>query len=217
MGLLAEGMGIFAEGANFAVLLGHVLAAVAFYTACRLLNCSWIWSFAGAFAFAFSRFAFAHGLHHLTVAYEWHVPLCLLVCEWLLRGEGIRLGERRLIFALFVAFVTGVQNVYYTCLFVQFVFFGGLLQGLRRGWREALPAAAIIGTATGAFLLMNLNTILYKLVNGAASGAVVRNYHWLEVYGLKLVDLVVPPPDHAFPPFADWGTNHLSEVMLSPG
>jgi len=216
MGLLARAIGLFAA-ANVAVLLGQVLAALSFYAACRLLSCSWVWSFAGALVFALSRYAFAHGLYHITVAYDWHVPLCLVVCEWLMRGEGIKLGERRFGFALIVAFVTGVQNVYYTCMFLQFVFFGGLLQGWRRGWRQALPAAAIIGASAAAFLLMNLNTIFYHLVHGGNSGAVVRDYRWLEVYGLKLVDLVVPPPNHAFPPFAAWGSHHLTEVLLSPG
>jgi hypothetical protein len=216
LGWLAREMGLFAA-ANFGVLLGHVLAVVGFYVACRLLNASWIWSCAGALVFAFSRFAFAHGLHHLTVAYVWHVPLCLVVCEWLMRGEGIKLGERRFGFALFVAFITGVQNVYYTYLFVQLVFFGGLIQAWQRGWRRALPAAAIIGASAAAFVLMNLNSIFYRLVYGENGGAVVREYRWLEIYGLKLVDLVVPPPDHVFPPFAAWGASHLKEVVLSPG
>ena len=215
-GWLARGIGLFAA-ANIVVLLGQVLAALGFYAACRMLNCSWIWAFAGALVFAFSRYAFAHGLHHLEVAYYWHVPLCLVVCEWVMRGEELKLGERRFVFALVVALVAGVQNIYYSFMFVQFVFFGGLVQAWQRGWRQALPAAAIIGTSAAAFLLMNLNTIFYQLAYGENQGAVVRNYQWLEIYGLKLVDLVVPPPDHAFPPFASWGSSHVAEVLLAPG
>jgi hypothetical protein len=114
-GLLARMMGIFAA-ANVAVLVGQVLAALSFYTACRMVNGSWIWSFAGGLAFAFARYAFAHGLHHLTVLYYWHVPLCLVVCEWVIRREGIKFGERRFVFALLVALITGIQHVYYTNL-----------------------------------------------------------------------------------------------------
>jgi phosphoglycerol transferase len=215
-GFLARIIGLFAA-ANAMVLLGHVLAAISFYIACRLLNGAWEWSLAGAMVFALSRYAFAHGLHHITVAYCWHVPLCLVVCEWLIRGEGIKPGERRFWFALIVAFVAGVQNVYYTYLFAQFVLFGGLYQGWRAGWGRLLPAAAIVGTSALAFLLMNLTSIFYHLVNGDNQGAVVRDYHWMEIYGLKLVDLVIPPPDHVFPPFAAWGAHHVSEVLLAPG
>ncbi len=215
-GWLARAVGIFAAG-NLAVLLGNVLSAISFYIACRLLRGSWLWSFAGALVFALCRYGFSQSEHHLTVFYYWHIPLCLVVCQWLMRGEGINLGERRFSFAVVVAAVTGVQHIYYTYLFVQLVALGGLYQAMRRGWRSGFPAALIIMTSLGAGLLINLNTILYHLVNGGNDGAVVRDYHWLEVYGLKLVDLVVPPPDHPFPPFAAWGANHLSEVLLAAG
>jgi phosphoglycerol transferase len=215
-GLLAGFMGVFAA-ANVAVLVGQVLAALSFYTACRIVNGSWIWSFAGGFAFAFARYAFAHGLHHLSVLYYWHVPLCLVVGEWVIRREGIKLGEPRFVFALLVAFVTGMQSVYYTNLFAQFVLFGGLLQGWRRGWRESLPAAAVLATAAAAFVFMNLNTFLYHFAYGDNARVVTRDYHWLEVYGLKIIDLVVPPTDHPFPPFAWYGAGHVKEVLLAPG
>jgi phosphoglycerol transferase len=215
-GLLARMIGLFAA-ANFAVMLAQVLAAVSFYAACRLAGGSWPWSFAGALAFAFSTYAFSHGLHHLPVTYYWHIPLCLLVCGWIFRGEGLRFGGGRFLFAIAVAFVTGIQNVYYTGLFAQFVLIGGLVQAWRRGWNKALPAVAVVGTAAAAFLLMNLNTIFYGFFHGGNERAVVRDYHWLEVYGLKIVDLVVPPPDHPFPLFAAWGTQHVKEVLLSPG
>ncbi len=215
-GLLAGIIGIFAA-ANFAVMAGQALAAISFYVACRMLSCSWLWSFAGALAFAFSRFAVAHGLHHLTVLYYWHVPLCLVVCEWIMRGEGIKFGGHRFKFALIVAFITGIQHVYYTNIFVEFVLFGGLLQWWRRGWRWALPAVAVIGTALAALVIVNSNTIFYQLVHGGNGHAVVRNYDGLNLYGLKMVDLVIPPPDHRLPFFAAWGVNHLKESMVLPG
>lgn len=134
-----------------------------------------------------------------------------------MRGEGIEFGSGRFRFALLVALVTGVQNIYYTNMFAQLVLIGGLLQGWRHGWRAMLPSVSIVAAMAGAFLLMNANTFAYHLVNGGNSGTLMRNYHWLEIYGLKLVDLVVPPPDHPFPPFAKWAAVHLKEVVLSPG
>jgi phosphoglycerol transferase len=216
IGLLSRMIGLF-PAANFSLMLAQVLAALAFYGVCRALDCSWAWAFAGALIFAFSRYAFAQGLHHVLLVYYWHLPLCLLVCAWIFRGDGIKWGERRFIFALVVAIITAVQPVYYTNLFVQFVLFGGLLQARRHGWKASLSALAIIGATVATFLLMNANTIVYSLVYGGNDGAMVRAYKWLEVYGLKLVDLVVPPPDHPFPPFAQWGAAHLKEVVLSPG
>jgi len=216
-GLLGRIIGIFAA-ANFMVMAGQVLSAVSFFAACRLLGDSRAWSCAGAIIFAFSRFTFAHGLHHFTIGYYWHMPLCLVVCGWIFNEEGINLRERRFIFAVIVAFVTGIQNVYFTNIFAQFVLFGGFLQWWRsRDWRAVLPAAAIIGVAALAFLLMNLNTFIYHLVHGPNTGAVVRAYRWLEIYALKIVDLVVPPPDHHLSFFGRFGAWHMGNVVLSPG
>jgi hypothetical protein len=215
-GLLANLMGLF-PAANFSVMLGQVLAAVSFYAACRLMQASWIWSAAGGLIFAFSRYAFSHGLHHVSILYFWHLPLCLVVCAWIFQGAGIMFGERRFMFALVVAVVTGVQNVYYTNLFVQLVLFGALLQASRQGWKASLPAISIVGATAAACLLMNANTILYAILHGANSGAVVRNYQFMEYYGLKLVDLVMPPPSHRLALFAAWETGYAPQTILSKG
>jgi len=219
MGVVAKFIGIFAA-ANFAFMLEYILAAVAFYTACRLMKCTWVWSFAGALVFTFARFAFAQGEHHINVTFYWHIPLCLLVGVWIISEKGIDFDFREwhFIFAAVVAFITGIQNPYYTNLFAQFVLFGGLVQWWRkRDWRAALPAAVLIGIAAVAFLLMNVDSFAYHIVHGPNPGALVRPYKWLEVYALKTVDLVIPPPDHRFPPFAAWGLKHMNEVILSPG
>jgi phosphoglycerol transferase len=215
-GWLARLIGLFAA-ANAALLLVQIFAAVGFYAAARWWGGTWLWAFAGGMIFAFSRYEFGEGLHHITITSCWHVPLGLVVAAWMMREGPMPFGSRRFWFALAVAAVTGVQNVYYTNLFTQFVLIGGLLQGWRHGWRAALPALTIILTAAGAFLLINANTLAYTAVYGGNDEAVVRAYKWLEIYGLKLVDLVMPPPDHSLPPLADWGAGYLKQTVLSPG
>ena len=220
IGIVAKFTGIFAA-ANFATLLEDILAALAFYAACRALGASWLWSFAGGLVFAFSRFGFSHGIHHIPTAYVWNLPLCLLMFHWITDGEGIRFHTPRYIFALIVALVTGVQNPYNTNMFCQLVLIGGIVAWWRAGdwrqWRVSLPAVSIIGVVAVGFIFVNSNTFLYHLLHGGNSGAVVRPYKWLELYGLKLVDMVMPPPDHRFGPFAFWARNHLSEIVLQPG
>lgn len=217
LGCVAKIIGVFAA-LNLAVMAAQVLAAIGFYVACRLLRCSWAWSFAGALVFAFTRYVFAQESHAITATCYWHVPLCLVVCRWIICGKGIRFAEPRFIFAIIVAFLTGIQHVYYTNMFAQFVLFGGLAQWWRqRDWKATLPAIAVIGFAAAAFFLVNLHTLIYHIIYGPNPGALVRAYKWLEIYGLKTVDLVVPPPDHRFSLFAAWGSGHLREIVLPPG
>jgi hypothetical protein len=215
-GVLAKVVGLFAA-VNAVCLLFHALAALSFYVACRLLGCLPSWSFAGALAFAFARYGFAHEPHHVTLLAYWHIPLCLVVCRWI-AGEGLELRGARFRFALFVAVVTGIQPVYYTNMFLQLVILGGLYQVIRHRWqwRKALPAVIIGAVTFAAFLLMNVDTFYYNFANGPNPGAVVREYRWVEIYALKIVDLIVPSPEHRFPPLARWARSYYSGAFL-PG
>ena len=216
-GILANYIGIF-PAVTFAVMFAHILASISFYVACRLFQLRWLWAFAGAVIFGLSSFGFAHGAHHLNITYYWHVPLCLIVCYWINSEQGLTIGSRRFIFALGVAFVTGLQNVYYTNIFVQLVLLGGFIQAVRTGWRGILPAFGIVAMAALAFSLMNIHTWIFQLIYGPPDKAsFVRLYQHLELYALKCVDLVIPPPDHRSAAFAAFGSRHLQEIVLPPG
>ncbi|MGI8480582.1 MAG: hypothetical protein ACR2MF_00695, partial [Chthoniobacterales bacterium] len=195
-GVFARFMGLFAA-ANFMVLLGQVLAGVCFYIVCRLLRYRWQWAFVGSFTFALSHYAFQRGLGHLILTYYWHIPLCLLVVWWCASRRGLDLSGRQFWFAIAVALITSFQNPYYTNVFLQFLGLAALAQFLRRRpWRR-VAAPILIGTAAVAgFILMNLDTIYYQRVHGRNAEPAYRSYQNLEIYALKPIDLLIPPPDH---------------------
>jgi phosphoglycerol transferase len=213
-GLLGKALGLFA-GLNLSLLIGHLLAAGTFYGVARFSGCDRRWSFAGAFAYGLAPFVFAQSPHHITVAWAWHVPLFLPVWKWLSSDAGLPPGSRRFWFAAAVAFVAGAQNVYYTNIFCQLALLGGLVAFLRnRSLSSLLSCVAIIGAAALAFGLMNLDSWTYKLVHGPNTGAVVREYKWLEIYGLKLVDLVIPPVVHRSDLLAAFAASHRAGAPL---
>jgi hypothetical protein len=212
-GLIARGIGIFAA-CNFMTMLAQVLAALSMYTVCRVLHCHWPWSFAAGVAFGFAPYAFAHGEHHLDLTFYWHLPLCLLVTRWLSVDEGLEMRGSKFLFALFVGFVTGLQNPYYTFMFIQLAILGAIARWLRRGWRGVLPAFAVCASSLLGFLVVTLDAIIFRLSYGRNPGAVLRNYSQLEFYGLKLVSLFVPFPGHRlFSALAD----HYSTIVLIKG
>ncbi len=214
-GLLTHVMGLF-PAVNLMAMLASVLAALAFYATCRALKCEWMWSFAGALVFAFPAYIFAHGLHHLTIIYYWHIPLCLLVCRWISLSGGLEFRQRRFAFALAVAAVTGVQNVYYTNMFVQLALLGGFFQLVRHGKKAAYPAFCVAGAALLVFLVMRTDTFVYHHLHGSNPDAVVRRYQWVEYYSLKISDLIIPPPFHRIKAFAHFAEKYFSEVLV-PG
>lgn len=213
-GMLARFCGLFA-GLNLSLLLGHVLAAVTFFFVARALDCLTPWAFVGGLAFGLAPYIFAQSPHHITVAYAWHVPLFLLVWKWVATDPGLIWGSRRFQQAIGIAIVAGLQNVYYTNIFCQLTLLGAATLVWRTGSKPPLRSAvAVIGAAAVVFALMNIDTWTYRSANGANAAAFSREYKWLEIYGLKLVDLLVPPSTHHATTFAQFGNRHRAAAVL---
>jgi len=213
-GLLARAFGLFA-GLNLSLLICHLLAAGVFYGVARLSDCDRRWSFVGALAFSLAPFIFAQSPHHITVASVWHVPLFVPVWRWISTGDGVALLSRRFWISAAIAFLAGTQNVYYTNIFCQLTLLGGLAVFFRtRSGASFIACLGIILAAALAFGLMNLDTWTYRLVYGPNHGIVVREYKWLEIYGLKIVDLVVPPITHRSDLLAGFALQHRAGAPL---
>ncbi len=208
MGLLARAFGIFAA-LNLALLSCHLLAGLAFYFVSRHRAVSIIWSFTAALAFGLASYIFSQSPDHVLVALCWHVPLFLVVWGWVASEPGIELGSRRFWFGVVVGLLAGLQMPYYSGIFCQLVLLGGVAMFVRthNNWRRLLAPICFVAATAFAFALMNVDTWMYRLKFGSNPGALVREYQWLEVYGLKLVDLIVPPLNHRwemFRSFAQW-------------
>lgn len=213
-GLLGRFCGLFA-GLNLSLLLGHLLAAGCFLLVARSLECSPLWAFVGGLAYGLAPYLFAQSPHHITVAYAWHVPLFILAWQWAATGSGLRFGTPEFWCAVAIAVIAGLQNVYYTNIFCQLLLLGaGCLAIRSRSLAPLKPALAVVAAAAAAFALMNLDTWSYRAAHGPNPGAVVREYKWLEIYGLKLVDLVVPPTTHRGPAFAQFAAVHRAAAPL---
>jgi hypothetical protein len=211
-GLLARAIGIFAT-LNIALLLGHLLAAIAFYAVARYSRVSIEWAFVGGLAYGLAPFLFAQSPHHLFVQWCWHVPLFLPVWRWVATEPGIAPGGRRFWFGIVVALLAGFQMVYYTAIFAQLVVLGALVAFARgRQWRPLLSAFFIVAAAALAFALMNIDTWAYRLAHGANPGALERPFKWLEIYALSVTNLFVPPLQHHWELFRAFAERHTAEA-----
>jgi hypothetical protein len=207
-GLLGSLFGLFG-GLNAGTLLAHLAAAAAFYVVARWEDCDRVWSFVAALAFGLAPFIFAQSPFHITTEYVWHVPLFLPIWRWIATVPGIVPGSRRFWFAVAVGFITGLQSPYWTNILCQLTLLGaGIMYWRQRSLPAFKSALAVIGAAAVAFAVMNIDTWTYRLANGPNPGALSREYKWMEIYGLKLVDLVIPPVTHHSQSFAAFATAH---------
>ena len=206
--------GLFA-GLNLATVLGNLLAAITFYGVARFSDCSTVSAFVAALAFGLAPFIFAQSPFHLTTEYIWHVPLFLPVWRWASSEPGTTPRSPRFWFAVGVGFLTGLQSPYYTNILCQLTLLGAIILFCHnRSWPAFKSSLAVIGAAACAFALMNFDTWTYRAVHGANTGALVREYKWLEIYGLKIVDMVIPPVTHHSHMLADFAAAHRAAAPL---
>jgi len=215
-GVLARVFGLL-TGANVALLSASLLAAASFYFASRQLGCHPFFSVAGAALFSLSRFAFARSLHHLSLTYYWHLPLGVLVIWSCLTRPTIHRERRLVLFCVAVAVLHGVQNIYYTGMFLQFLVGVSCYFALRREpWRRTVFPLLLAVVAVFIVGLMNVDTLSSRLVNGPNPFVIVRNYAGVELYGLKPIELIVPVV-HRITALGDWGMSHYAKQAYVVG
>jgi len=213
-GLLARVFGLFA-GLNLAMIIGHVLAAWVFYAVARTLDTARVWAFSAALAFGLCPFIFAQSPYHITCAWVWQVPSFLLVWHWLANEAVIETFSKRFWQCVAIGFMAGLLNPYFTNILCQLAL---LIAGVRawrnRSPRALIPALAVVVAAAVAFFAMNVDTWTYRMAHGPNPGALVREYKWLEIYGLKIKDLFIPPLTHHAAGLANFAKAHRQVAPL---
>jgi hypothetical protein len=203
MGMFVRLFGIFL-GSNLALLSAHLLAAASFYFVARTLGYHKLLSLATAVVFSMSRYAFARNLSHIGPLFYWHVPLALLVVWWAGSDESFAKDRRKIWFCVFVAVIHGIQDVYFSGLFLQFLVLTSLVCTIRReSWSRILYPLGIASVVLATCVVMNLDTFYNRIVNGSNPESLVRNYAGLEVYALKPVELFLPIA-HRLAPLDAW-------------
>jgi hypothetical protein len=216
MGWLGRAVGLF-PAANFMVLLAHLLAGLSFWYVCRVLNYRAAFAFSGALLFAFSHYIFWRNLAHIGYTFYWHLPLMLLVTRWAYSSRPIQIKSRHWFAAITIAAVSGAFNPYYTWMFLQFLGFGVLLHLARKQYLLIRFPLLLIGVTATSFLIMNADTLSYSLLHGANFHAVIRNLAGLELYSLRIPELVFPPEYHAWRGWAEYGQSNYFLIALIKG
>jgi len=216
MGWLGRVAGLF-PAANFMVMLAHLSSGLSFWYVGRKLKYRSAFVFSAAILFAFSHYIFYRSLSHITLAYYWLVPLMLMITWWTFSSRPNEIKSRQWWEAIAIAALTGVFNPYYTGMFLQFLGFAVLLHLARKQYSMIRFPLLLIGVTVTCFLLMDADTLSYSLRNGANSQAVVRNLASLELYALKIPELIFPPGYHRWHFWADYGQRHYFQLALIKG
>jgi hypothetical protein len=208
MGVVARVVGVFAAS-NLASLLAYLTAAAAFYFCARLLRVRWEWAAVGALLFAFSFFDLFRRLPHLWLTFTGTVPLALFTCAIVAAGRrtAIRPSWRWLCYG--TAVLLGATNPYNLYLYLQLLAWALLAAWLRSRWSPNVRLGlGCMAVAVCVFAAIHARMRISVVDEGAAP-LLVRNYAGTEIYGLKPIELFVPPSVHRLGWLAALGSRYV--------
>lgn len=199
---------------NLMLLLAHVSAVLAFFACARVVGHRVLPAAGAALLFGFSFSILHRGLSHHSFALAFTVPPALLAV-WLVAGSrGLIATPSGRWLAIGAGALTGLGNPYFIYLFGVLLGLAWLGQALTTRRRANLLAGAAAGA--GCLLTFGLSNLPFikATLTSSAAGLFSRSAAEAAIYGLRWIDLVMPPPNHRLPFAAELGREH---VQVTPG
>jgi phosphoglycerol transferase len=198
---------------NAYFLLGYLLVALSAYYVARYLGLQKMTALLIGVLYSFLPYHQIHGEIHLTRSAYYIVPLDVLVLLWLASWKtqlyrweadgSLSLRRGRMAFVLGVLVVQGVSDTITSGFCICILVLLGVLLAINS--RSIKPLywgfsfAAVIG---GTLLLANLPFVVARLTQGANLAALQRSLQDQDIYGMRLVFLLLPVEGHWFGPLA---------------
>ena len=188
----------YASTLNLYFLSGFFVNFVAAYCTLRTINICRVLSAAAAVLFDFLPFHFLR-LEHLFYTWYFVIPIFFYIAFKILflpKKEKAR-NKYSYLFNLTGLVVLASFGVYYALFGIIVIGTAGLAKYIKyTDFRATIPAIiAIAGIALGVAINV-LPNVVYKTTHGVNPAAVVRSPGDAERYGLKLIQLLLPTPNH---------------------
>jgi phosphoglycerol transferase len=146
---------------------------------------------------------------HLFFATYWMLPLCVLLCVLIARGDvqmvvpGTRRPTRFAIFGIVVALLVGADNEYHAAFVIAVLAMAAALGYLRSRRIQIVAFSGLVAVLIiGAVFAELVPTFVYQVENGPNGAAFQRYPEESMTYGLHIAELVLPIHGHRLPVFA---------------
>lgn len=181
---------------NIFYLLTFPLVAVSSLYVFRQFNLPYAPSLFSALLFTFLPYHFMRGESHLFLSAYYFVPLVVLVLLWLTREEPFRLRGFKFVLSIVICVAVGSSGIYYPFFSCFLLLVAGAAGSLNQGRLRPLGVAALLVLITFAVLAINLSPSLVYIYRQGDAGITHRYLDGPEIYGLKIVQLLLPVSGH---------------------
>ena len=181
----------------------------------RQFKIDYAYSLLGSLLFTFMPYHFLRGLNHLNLSSYFVVPLMVMVILWIYSNEVTLykydnifkvksiFSNNKLMASMLICVLSGLVFFYYPFFFCFFLLIAGVLSSVAT-WRKApiLTSILLILLVLLVIFLNQVPTIMYQYQNGVNHESSVRSPAETEIYGLKIIQLLLPIDGHRIPVFA---------------
>lgn len=192
-------------------LLSFFTAASSAYLCQRWLGVGRVAAIVTSLLFAFAPYHFWRGIAHLMLGSYFVVPIGVLlavkagsVVAERVQDVAARARLRRLAPWLLLCVLAGSAGAYYAIFAVIVIVSAALLTALGHRRRAPLARGAIFAAAITITFLVNVSgSVLFQRREGANPLVAERVPLELDIYGLRLIQMLTPVPGQWFRPLAD--------------
>lgn len=217
--LIIKAIGLFTSDcvlvANLFYLLGYLLACLAALYVFRQLRLPSFPAIGMSLLFAFLPHHYLRAEYHLFLSAYYLVPFAILLLLWLATGEPLivrsataRVGfiiTRKGTAAIVLSVLSGSGGVYYA-FFTAFLLVVTAIALWTRSRQFSNIVPPLVALAVlGVSVLGNLApAITYHMQHGTNHMVADRSPSEAEIYGLRIIHLLLPVPGHRVPFLAAW-------------
>jgi phosphoglycerol transferase len=194
---------------NVFYLLTFPLTTISSLFVLQRLNLSYASSLISSLLYTFLPYHFMRDESHLFLSAYYFVPLVVMVLLWVMADK------LRLIPSIIVCVLIGSAGVYYPFFSCFLMLVAGLSGALNQRRFRPLASAAMLIAITFAVLVINLSpTLVYLYKNGDAK-VTERNPVGVEIYGLKISQLLLPVTGHRIPQLNRLKSSYNENIELT--
>jgi len=202
---------------NCFFILTFALTSFTSFIALRSLGITAFTAIIVSILYSFTPYHFYRGTWHVFLSNYSPIPLIIMVSLWIAAGKikMIDVNEkgqfylnpnRFFFFALAICIFVSGGGIYYALYSCVIFVFAWILYGLKKGIfsdRQFFTVTFLCSAIIIVLLFLHIPSFFYWMQNGMNGNAVNRSMEQSELYGLKIVNLLLPTENHYLEYFAN--------------
>ena len=216
----------WAVAINIFLVLTFPLTAVSSMIVMRTLKIPAILAFFASLLFTFIPYHLIRGNGHLFLSDYSAIPLAVLLCVWICTDEQFLsfsrknkmffdLSDKRIFYAVLICILVSLSAVYYVFFTCFFLCVAGVIGSINFNKPSRMLVALILVGMVAIGLFVNLLPSVIHEQNFSSNNEVSRRSSaQAEIYGLKIIQLLLPAPGHRIPFLANLNANYSINAPL---